>query len=61
MVGEGGAHKPTTNDALKYLRAVKAKFQGQREKYDEFLQIMIDYKTQRLKFFLLLCLHLVLV
>jgi len=47
MVGGGSAQKLTTNDALAYLRAVKAKFQGQREKYDEFLQIMIDYKTHR--------------
>ncbi|CAH8253404.1 unnamed protein product [Arabidopsis lyrata] len=47
MVGDGGAHKPTTNVAFEYLKAVKAKFQDQHEKYDEFLEIMNDFKCRR--------------
>ncbi|CAL9216134.1 unnamed protein product [Arabidopsis halleri] len=47
MVGDGGTHKPTTNVAFEYLKAVKAKFQDQREKYDEFLEILNDFKAQR--------------
>ncbi|CAA0238947.1 unnamed protein product [Arabidopsis thaliana] len=48
MVGGGSAQKLTTNDALAYLKAVKDKLHGQREKYDEFLQIMKDYTTHRI-------------
>ncbi|CAF2193558.1 unnamed protein product [Brassica rapa] len=48
MVGGGGsAQKLTTNDALAYLKAVKDKFQDKREKYDEFLEVMKDFKAQR--------------
>ncbi|KAK6913176.1 Paired amphipathic helix [Dillenia turbinata] len=46
----GGAvpQKLTTNDALTYLKEVKEIFQDQREKYDEFLDVMKDFKAQRI-------------
>ncbi|XP_010936783.1 paired amphipathic helix protein Sin3-like 4 [Elaeis guineensis] len=44
----GGAPKLTTNDALAYLKAVKDIFQENREKYDEFLEVMKDFKSQRI-------------
>ncbi|CAH2066493.1 unnamed protein product, partial [Thlaspi arvense] len=47
MVGGGSSQKLTTNDALAYLKAVKDKFQDKREKYDEFLEVMKDFKAQR--------------
>ena len=48
MVGGGrSAQKLTTNDALAYLKAVKDKFADKREKYDEFLEVMKDFKAQR--------------
>lgn len=54
MVGGGSAQKLTTNDALAYLKAVKDKFQDKREKYDEFLEVMKDFKAQRYLFILAL-------
>uniref|UniRef100_A0A2P2MR82 Paired amphipathic helix protein Sin3-like 4 isoform X2 n=1 Tax=Rhizophora mucronata TaxID=61149 RepID=A0A2P2MR82_RHIMU len=46
--GTGGAmQRLTTNDALAYLKAVKDIFQDKREKYDEFLEVMKDFKAQR--------------
>ncbi|XP_024973275.1 paired amphipathic helix protein Sin3-like 2 [Cynara cardunculus var. scolymus] len=50
-VGVGGgssAQKLTTNDALTYLKEVKDMFQDQREKYDMFLDVMKDFKAQRI-------------
>lgn len=50
MVGEEGTHKLSTDDAIAYLKAVKAvkdKFQDKRAIYDEFLELMKDFKTQR--------------
>ncbi|KAL1218966.1 Paired amphipathic helix protein Sin3-like 3 [Cardamine amara subsp. amara] len=47
MVGGGNAQKLTTNDALAYLKAVKDKFLDKREKYDEFLEVMKNFKSQR--------------
>ncbi|KAK1410142.1 hypothetical protein QVD17_36676 [Tagetes erecta] len=49
-VGGGGssAQKLTTNDALSYLKEVKDMFQDQREKYDMFLDVMKDFKAQRI-------------
>jgi paired amphipathic helix protein Sin3a len=43
----GGGQKLTTNDALAYLKAVKDIFQDKREKYDDFLEVMKDFKAQR--------------
>lgn len=54
MVGGGGAQKLTTNDALAYLKAVKDKFQDRREKYDEFLEVMKNFKAQRFSSFSLI-------
>ncbi|KAK6922109.1 Paired amphipathic helix [Dillenia turbinata] len=49
MAGSGAsAQKLTTNDALTYLKAVKDIFQDKREKYDEFLEVMKDFKAQRI-------------
>ncbi|KAG6467347.1 hypothetical protein ZIOFF_074820 [Zingiber officinale] len=42
------APKLTTNDALAYLKAVKDIFHDKREKYDEFLEVMKDFKSQRI-------------
>ncbi|KAG6520399.1 hypothetical protein ZIOFF_017449 [Zingiber officinale] len=44
----GTTPKLTTNDALAYLKAVKDIFQDKREKYDEFLEVMKDFKSQRI-------------
>ncbi|XP_064949089.1 paired amphipathic helix protein Sin3-like 4 isoform X1 [Musa acuminata AAA Group] len=44
----GSTPKLTTNDALAYLKAVKDIFQDKREKYDEFLEVMKDFKSQRI-------------
>ena len=55
MMGGSSTQKLTTNDALAYLKAVKDIFQDKREKYEEFLDVMKDFKAQRLDdlFFLL--------
>ncbi|KAF9623250.1 hypothetical protein IFM89_000739 [Coptis chinensis] len=44
----GGVQALTTNDALTYLKAVKDMFQDKREKYEEFLDVMKDFKAQRI-------------
>lgn len=46
MMG-GATQKLTTNDALAYLKAVKDIFQDKRDKYDDFLEVMKDFKAQR--------------
>jgi paired amphipathic helix protein Sin3a len=38
----------TTNDALAYLQAVKDIFKDKKGKYDDFLEVMKDFKAQRL-------------
>jgi paired amphipathic helix protein Sin3a len=48
MMGAGNTQKLTTNDALAYLKAVKDIFQDNREKYDDFLEVMKDFKAQRI-------------
>ncbi|CAA0823407.1 Paired amphipathic helix protein Sin3-like 2 [Striga hermonthica] len=47
-VAAAGTQKLTTNDALTYLKEVKDMFQDQREKYDKFLDVMKDFKAQRI-------------
>lgn len=42
-----GSQKLTTNDALAYLKAVKDIFQDKKEKYEDFLEVMKDFKAQR--------------
>lgn len=39
--------KLTTDDALAYLKAVKDKFRDDKVKYDEFLEVMKDFKATR--------------
>ncbi|KAJ8439477.1 hypothetical protein Cgig2_006994 [Carnegiea gigantea] len=46
--GAASVQKLTTNDALAYLKAVKEMFQDKKEKYEEFLEVMKDFKAQRL-------------
>ncbi|RAL40892.1 hypothetical protein DM860_008590 [Cuscuta australis] len=46
--GSASTQKLTTNDALTYLKEVKDMFQDQREKYDMFLDVMKDFKAQRI-------------
>ncbi|KAM0058174.1 putative transcription regulator Others family [Helianthus debilis subsp. tardiflorus] len=46
--GASSAQKLTTSDALTYLKEVKEMFQDQREKYDMFLDVMKDFKAQRI-------------
>ncbi|XP_022151191.1 paired amphipathic helix protein Sin3-like 4 isoform X1 [Momordica charantia] len=48
MAGGGSAQKLTTNDALVYLKRVKDIFQDKREKYEDFLEVMKDFKAQRI-------------
>ncbi|XP_020698196.2 paired amphipathic helix protein Sin3-like 5 isoform X2 [Dendrobium catenatum] len=39
--------KLTTSDALAYLKCVKDLFKDNKEKYNEFLEVMRDFKSQR--------------
>eukprot|EP00245_Coleochaete_scutata_P002928 TRINITY_DN14179_c0_g1_i2.p1 TRINITY_DN14179_c0_g1~~TRINITY_DN14179_c0_g1_i2.p1 ORF type:complete len:1452 (-),score=385.29 TRINITY_DN14179_c0_g1_i2:688-5043(-) len=45
---ESAGQRLTTDDALAYLKAVKEKFKDDKEKYDEFLEVMKDFKAQRI-------------
>ncbi|CAI9092801.1 OLC1v1028134C1 [Oldenlandia corymbosa var. corymbosa] len=47
MMGGSSAQKLTTNDALAYLKAVKDIFQDRKDIYDQFLEVMKDFKAQR--------------
>ncbi|XP_071709702.1 paired amphipathic helix protein Sin3-like 4 isoform X2 [Rutidosis leptorrhynchoides] len=44
----GSANKLTTSDALTYLKNVKDMFKDQTNKYEEFLEVMKDFKAQRI-------------
>ncbi|PWA46416.1 histone deacetylase interacting domain, Sin3 [Artemisia annua] len=46
--GGSGSQKLTTNDALSYLKQVKDMFHDQREKYDMFLDVMKEFKAQKI-------------
>ncbi|KAJ0265897.1 Histone deacetylase interacting domain-containing protein [Hirschfeldia incana] len=48
-IGGGGGNMGglTTGDALSYLKAVKDMFQDKKDKYDTFLEVMKDFKAQR--------------
>ncbi|CAH8297570.1 unnamed protein product [Eruca vesicaria subsp. sativa] len=39
--------KPTTRDALEYLKIVKKTYQDKLEVYESFLEVMRDFKAQR--------------
>ncbi|KAL3629289.1 hypothetical protein CASFOL_026511 [Castilleja foliolosa] len=47
-VAASSTQKLTTSDALSYLKQVKDMFQHKREKYDTFLDVMKDFKGQRI-------------
>ncbi|KAL3631082.1 hypothetical protein CASFOL_024066 [Castilleja foliolosa] len=47
MSAASSAQRLTTTDALSYLKNVKEIFQDKRDKYDEFLDVMKDFKAQR--------------
>lgn len=49
-------YKPTLNvqDALTYLEKVKQQFSQQPDVYNQFLDIMRDFKTSRYFFYLLI-------
>ncbi|XP_024382732.1 paired amphipathic helix protein Sin3-like 4 isoform X2 [Physcomitrium patens] len=46
-ISVANGHRLTTDDALAYLKAVKEKFQEDKPKYDEFLEVMKDFKAQK--------------
>ncbi|XP_016649515.1 PREDICTED: paired amphipathic helix protein Sin3-like 4 isoform X2 [Prunus mume] len=49
MMGGAAAQKLTTNDALAaYQKAVKDIFEDKKEKYEEFFEVMKDFKAQRI-------------
>ncbi|KAL9149445.1 hypothetical protein ABFS82_12G110600 [Erythranthe guttata] len=48
MSTASSAQRLTTTDALTYLKTVKEIFQDKRDKYDEFLDVMKDFKGQRI-------------
>ncbi|KAG8366233.1 hypothetical protein BUALT_Bualt17G0055200 [Buddleja alternifolia] len=48
MSTASSAQRLTTTDALTYLKTVKEIFQDNRGKYDEFLDVMKDFKSQRI-------------
>lgn len=45
---QASTQRLTTDDALAYLKAVKEKFKDDKEKYEEFLECMKDFKAQRI-------------
>ena len=55
QVMSGGGQKLTTNDALAYLKVVKDAFHDKKEKYDDFLEVMKDFKDQRFDYFVPHC------
>ncbi|WJX21140.1 hypothetical protein P8452_10607 [Trifolium repens] len=44
---DAGKKRLTKKDALTFLKAVKVAFQDEREKYDEFIEILKDFKAGR--------------
>lgn len=48
MMDKGSSQKLTTNDVFTYVEKVKVAFQDEKEKYDEFLRVIKDYKAQRI-------------
>ncbi|PNX73424.1 paired amphipathic helix protein SIN3 4-like, partial [Trifolium pratense] len=42
---DAGQKRLTEQDALAFLKDVKVAFQDEREKYDEFIKIMKDFKA----------------
>ncbi|KAK4481866.1 hypothetical protein RD792_012777 [Penstemon davidsonii] len=48
MSTASSAQRLTTSDALTYLKNVKEIFQDKRDEYDHFLEVMKDFKAQRI-------------
>ncbi|KAL8532585.1 hypothetical protein ACS0TY_008973 [Phlomoides rotata] len=48
MSAASSAPRLTTTDALSYLKVVKERFQDKGDKYKDFLDIMKDFKAQRI-------------
>ncbi|KAL6567759.1 hypothetical protein OROGR_001427 [Orobanche gracilis] len=48
MSTASSAQRLTTTDALSYLKNVKEIFQDKRDKYDDFLDVMKNFKAQRI-------------
>ncbi|PIN18039.1 Histone deacetylase complex, SIN3 component [Handroanthus impetiginosus] len=48
MSTASSAQRLTTTDALSYLKTVKENFQDNKDKYNEFLDVMKDFKAQRI-------------
>ncbi|KAG9134469.1 hypothetical protein Leryth_019931 [Lithospermum erythrorhizon] len=48
IMGGSNMRKLTTTDALTYLKSVKDIFQDRKDKYDEFIEVMKDFKAQRI-------------
>ncbi|KAH6815664.1 hypothetical protein C2S51_020484 [Perilla frutescens var. frutescens] len=48
MSTASSAQRLTTTDALSYLKNVKENFQDRRDKYEDFLDVMKDFKAQRI-------------
>ncbi|XP_018719171.2 paired amphipathic helix protein Sin3-like 2 [Eucalyptus grandis] len=45
---EGSARRPTTDDAMSYLGELKDTLRDEPEKYNTFVEIMKDFKSQRI-------------
>ncbi|KAI3452783.1 hypothetical protein Pfo_009446 [Paulownia fortunei] len=48
MSTASSAQRLTTTDALSYLKVVKEKFHDKRDKYNDFLDVMKEFKAQRI-------------
>ncbi|EFH69604.1 predicted protein [Arabidopsis lyrata subsp. lyrata] len=46
MAGEGSKPKATIDDAYAYLRTVKSTFHNDRDKYEDFIVIMNNFKAR---------------
>ncbi|GLJ50457.1 hypothetical protein SUGI_1075150 [Cryptomeria japonica] len=44
----GGIQKLTKDDALAYFKAVKETFKDRKEKHDEFIEVLKDFKAERI-------------
>ncbi|KAG9133496.1 hypothetical protein Leryth_022679 [Lithospermum erythrorhizon] len=48
IMGGSNVRRLTTTDALTYLQLVKDVFRDKKDKYEEFLEVMKDFKAQRI-------------
>lgn len=54
MAGEGSKPKATIDDAYAYLRTVKSTFHNDRDKYEDFIAIMNNFKARKYVYVLFL-------